>query len=203
METLTIKNVPLLDEGSIINLSYTFSSNNTYIIYSKHVQTIRSLSNIIFYCEDDLVGDLYYCGIDLRGFDKTTYRKCIISKVGNDYEYLNYLTALEYLKLYSLQEDKISYYLRYFSFPIDKIDKQLKDLADDEKLIIELAKPYIKGSQIILFDLFFDNLQPEIKYTYLKKIKYLNKSLGITQIIFSNIDDWNNDEFFIIKLIRE
>lgn len=203
MKTLTIKNMPLLDEGNIIDFSYTFSNNDIHIVYSKHAQTLKSLSNIIFYCKRDLVGDIYYCGIDLRDFDKTTYRKSIISKVENNYEYLNYFTTLEYLKLYSLQKEKISYYLRYFGFPSDKLDKQLRDLTDDEKLIIELAKPYIKGSQIILFDLFFDALEDKAKCTYLKKIKFLNKSLGITQIILSSLNDWDSDEFLIIKLNRE
>lgn len=203
MENLTIKNLSLPDKEKIINFTYNFSGGRTYIIYSENSDILKLLSDFIFYCEDDLIGEINFYGIAVKDFDRYTYRRNIVSRIESGFEQPEYLTAREYLKLYEFKEHKIESLLEYFGFPYDKLDKKIEELSNAEKNILEISKPYIKGSQIILSNLFFDTLDIENKFEYFQKIKQLNKKLGITQIIFSSLNDWDDRENLMLRLNRE
>lgn len=201
MTLLTLKEICLENKNGIINLDYCIEPNQYYVFYSNDKKILNQLASALIYPEEIKLGKIKYHSMNICTFNSDEYRKSIISVIDNSNNFIDYLSSVEFLSLFSNENTNVLGILKSLKFPLENYNSKISKL--DQKCIdcLIIAKMFLKKSEIIIIDRFIDYMENEDqKRIFINKIIEISSVNNIAVIILSTISSWNNDIFNILYI---
>lgn len=201
MSLLTLKDICLENENELVNLNCDIMEKNFYVFYSNNDKTLDDFFDVLVYPEKIKFGEIKYHNLNIKNFDKNAYRKSIISVISSSNNFIDYLSPIEFLNLFSIKDKNITEILNVLKFPLDSYNSKISNLNREQTNRLTLAKLLLKKSEIIIIDRFFDdvlnnNNESELLDEIVKTIYFSN----IAVIFLSKISAWDNDIFKVFNI---
>lgn len=208
-ETISLNNVSFGYDKPILNdFSYTFKKGNIYCIVGKNGVGKSTLLNLILGSYvDEMRGDIYIDGIDIRKLDMMWLKRKVMGYSEQD-TCLICGTIKENLTLFYNNENYLEKYLEAFSFCNGKVDEGLlldsqinvlqNNLSGGEKQKISIIRQLVLDPCIMIFDEPTANLESEGKKIFADILQRIKSNKII--IIVTHDPSLIGDEDVIIKM---
>ena len=179
------------------DLSYTFEAGKFYIILGPSGSGKTTLLSIIAGLDDPKSGNIYFEGEDVKKIGLYKYRRNKISIVFQQYNLINYLTAVENVLIAMTETDnkvpdnqkEVAYaLLEKFGIVRSKADRMVNQLSGGEQQRVAIARSLASNVNLIFADEPTGNLDTATEKEIVAVFKELAHDFGKTVIVVTHSD---------------
>ncbi len=188
-----------IDGGSkriiLNNLNYEFEAGKFYTILGPSGSGKTTLLSIIAGLDKPEAGRVLFEGEDIEKIGLSKYRRNKISIVFQQYNLINYLTALENIELAMTETDnpipknhrEVAYaLLEKFGIVRSKADRMVNKLSGGEQQRVAIARAIASNVDLIFADEPTGNLDSATEKEIIKIFKELTEEYGKTVIVVTH-----------------
>ncbi|MDY3091764.1 MAG: ABC transporter ATP-binding protein [Erysipelotrichaceae bacterium] len=179
------------------DLSYTFEAGKFYTILGPSGSGKTTLLSIIAGLDDPKSGNIYFEGEDVKKIGLYKYRRNKISIVFQQYNLINYLTAVENVLIAMTETDnkvpdnqkEVAYaLLEKFGIVRSKADRMVNQLSGGEQQRVAIARSLASNVNLIFADEPTGNLDTATEKEIVAVFKELAHDFGKTVIVVTHSD---------------
>ena len=179
------------------DLSYTFEAGKFYTILGPSGSGKTTLLSIIAGLDDPKSGNIYFEGEDVKKIGLYKYRRNKISIVFQQYNLINYLTAVENVLIAMTETDnkipdnqkEVAYaLLEKFGIVRSKADRMVNQLSGGEQQRVAIARSLASNVNLIFADEPTGNLDTATEKEIVAVCKELAHDFGKTVIVVTHSD---------------
>lgn len=179
------------------DLSYTFETGKFYTILGPSGSGKTTLLSIISGLDDPKSGNIYFEGEDVKKLGLYKYRRNKISIVFQQYNLINYLTAVENVLVAMSETDnklpdnhkEVAYaLLEKFGIVKSKADRMVNQLSGGEQQRVAIARSLASNVNLIFADEPTGNLDTATEKEIIAVFKELAHDFGKTVIVVTHSD---------------
>ena len=179
------------------DLSYTFEAGKFYTILGPSGSGKTTLLSIIAGLDDPKSGNIYFEGEDVKKIGLYKYRRNKISIVFQQYNLINYLTAVENVLIAMTETDnkvpdnqkEVAYaLLEKFGIVRSKADRMVNQLSGGEQQRVAIARSLASNVNLIFADEPTGNLDTATEKEIVAVFKELAHEFGKTVIVVTHSD---------------
>ena len=179
------------------DLSYTFEAGKFYTILGPSGSGKTTLLSIIAGLDDPKSGNIYFEGEDVKKIGLYKYRRNKISIVFQQYNLINYLTAVENVLIAMTETDnkvpdnqkEVAYaLLEKFGIVRSKADRMVNQLSGGEQQRVAIARSLASNVNLIFADEPTGNLDTATEKEIVAVFKELAHDFGKTVIVVTQSD---------------
>ncbi len=179
------------------DLSYTFEAGKFYTILGPSGSGKTTLLSIIAGLDDPKSGNIYFEGEDVKKIGLYKYRRNKISIVFQQYNLINYLTAVENVLIAMTETDnkvpdnqkEVAYaLLEKFGIVRSKADRMVNQLSGGEQQRVAIARSLAANVNLIFSDETTGNLDTATEKEIVAVFKELAHDFGKTVIVVTHSD---------------
>lgn len=179
------------------DLSYTFEAGKFYTILGPSGSGKTTLLSIIAGLDDPKSGSIYFEGEDVKKIGLYKYRRNKISIVFQQYNLINYLTAVENVMIAMTETDnkipdnkkEVAYaLLEKFGIVRSKADRMVNQLSGGEQQRVAIARSLASNVNLIFADEPTGNLDTATEKEIVAVFKELAHDFGKTVIVVTHSD---------------
>ena len=179
------------------DLSYTFEAGKFYTILGPSGSGKTTLLSIIAGLDDPKSGNIYFEGEDVKKIGLYKYRRNKISIVFQQYNLINYLTAVENVLIAMTETDnkipdnqkEVAYaLLEKFGIVRSKADRMVNQLSGGEQQRVAIARSLASNVNLIFADEPTGNLDTATEKEIVAVFKELAHDFGKTGSVVTHSD---------------
>lgn len=179
------------------DLNYTFEAGKFYTILGPSGSGKTTLLSIIAGLDDPKSGNIYFEGEDVKKIGLYKYRRNKISIVFQQYNLINYLTAVENVLIAMTETDnkvpdnqkEVAYaLLEKFGIVRSKADRMVNQLSGGEQQRVAIARSLASNVNLIFADEPTGNLDTATEKEIVAVFKELAHDFGKTVIVVTHSD---------------